>query len=277
MNTSFIHEELLETAKASPLAVSRHDKLAWTSLFFRQYMVEDPVGSKPHRPGNRGIKPLERFYDTFIDPNEITFHVDQDIVAGNIVARDVTIEITMTASVTAYVPMHLLYKMASEDGIPKIQSLRAHWELFPMIKQVVSKGLPGIIALNSLGFRMMRVQGIGGILGFARGFFGIYSKGKDMVGSFVEAANQSDSAKLVSLFDKDNQGIAFPGEERNETPESFCKERETILAVCKLISSGYFTSFTFAERSNEAEAKGIGVFRFNPGTRKIQSAHFYRN
>ena len=60
-------------------------------LFTPGGLVEDPVGSRPHR----GRHAIERFYDTFIGPRDITFHRDTDVVVGNTVVRDLELEVTM--------------------------------------------------------------------------------------------------------------------------------------------------------------------------------------
>ncbi len=94
--------ELLATVARSPAAVAAGDRAAWVSIFAHFNIVEDPVGSRPHhsgifdaKAGKRCQAPLERFFDTFIAPNDIRFHVDRDIVCENHVVRDLTIEISM--------------------------------------------------------------------------------------------------------------------------------------------------------------------------------------
>src|ERR1035437_759723 len=136
MTNKFTREDCMNTVMRSPQAVAIHDKDAWLAIFARYNIVEDPVGSTPHvsgvydcRSGVRGPGPLGRFFDTFIKPMDIVFHVDRDIVCGLGVARDLTIEIRMTPKVTVRVPMHLLYELVDEDGALKIQRLAAHWEL----------------------------------------------------------------------------------------------------------------------------------------------------
>ena len=135
-------DDCLRLVERSPAAVRAHDKQAWLALFAIHHVVEDPVGSTPHRtgvPGNRGRQrgaaPLSRFYDTFIAANDIRFHVDRNIVCGLHVVRDLTIEIAMSPQVTVHVPMHLLYELTEEGGELRISRLAAHWELWPMLRQ----------------------------------------------------------------------------------------------------------------------------------------------
>jgi hypothetical protein len=282
MNNPPASDEVLAVAKASPDAVARHDKEAWVALFATHAVIEDPVGSRPHhgglhdrRSGVRGTGPLERFYDTFIAPNDITFHVDQDIVAGRVVVRDVTIELVMAAGLNVRVPMHLLYEVTDQDGMLKIAHLCASWELFPMVRQVVSQGWPGLMVMKRLGIRMIANQGLDAALGFSKGVFGIHGAGKQTVLRFVEAVNRKDGAALATLFDPRSNGIGFPVGRRTLTPESFCSQVDVSLSVTKLISSGYVTSCTFTARSGGTESKGVGLFEFNSRTRKLHAARLY--
>ena len=274
--------ELLDVVKASPDAVARHDKAAWVGLFSTRAVIEDPVGSRPHhnglhdrRSGVRGAGPIERFYDTFIAPNAITFHVDQDIVSGRIVIRDLTVEIAMAAGVTVRVPMHLLYEITDEDGALRIAHLCASWELFPMVRQVLSNGWPGLMVMNRLGLRMVARQGLGAVIGFSKGMFGIHSAGKETVRRFVEAINRKEATALASLFDARNDGIAFPAGRKSFAPESFCNQVDVLLVVTKLLSSGYITTCSFTARAGETESRGVGLFEFNSRTGNLHAARLY--
>ena len=59
-------EELLELVNRSPAAVAIHDKQAWLELFSRAAVVQDPVGTAPHRRtgggdgATSGDDPLDR-------------------------------------------------------------------------------------------------------------------------------------------------------------------------------------------------------------------------
>jgi hypothetical protein len=282
MSDAHADDQLLDVAKASPDAVGRHDREAWVGLFSTHAVIEDPVGSRPQhnglhdpRSGICGSGAIERFYDTFIAHTDITFHVDQDIVAGPFVVRDLTIELTMAAGLTVHVPMHLQYEITEERGALKICHLRAHWEMFQMVRQVLTKGWSGMMVLNRLGLRMIGNQGAGSVVGFTKGMLGIHEAGKEVVRRFVEAVSRKDAVALAGLFDSRNGGISFPAERRAFTPESFCNQVDVSLSVTKLISSGYFTSCTFTGRSGETESRGVGFFEFNSLTRKLHSARLY--
>ena len=282
MNAMRSRDELLEIAKLSPAAVARHDKRAWVDLFSRHGIIEDPVGSRPHhnglydrRSGVRGAAPIERFFDTFISPNDITFHVDHDIVAAPLVVRDLAIELVMAPGVTARVPMHLLYEITEEEGALKIAHLRAHWEMLPMVRQVLNKGWPGLMVLNRLGIRLITTQGVGAVFGFSLALLGLHAAGKTALRRFVDAVNRKDRVTLASLFDERNDGIAFPAAGRCVAPESFCEQVDLSLSVTKLISSGYVTSCSFTVRSGDKESAGVGLFEFNSRTRKLHAVRLY--
>ena len=136
---TFRAEDCAALVERSPAAVAAKDKSAWLSLFARYNLVEDPVGSDPQisgvydrRTGYRSLARLSRFFDTFIAPNTIRFHVDRDVVCGLHVLRDLTIEITMSPTLVVRVPVHLLCELTIDDGALKIFRLAAHGELWPM-------------------------------------------------------------------------------------------------------------------------------------------------
>lgn len=155
-------EQLLAAAKASPAAVAAHDREAWVGLFASDGQVNDPVGSRPHQ--GRGA--IQRFYETFIAPNTIIFHVDHDIVCGMSVVRDLAIETIMSTGAALRVPMHLRYDLMEEGGTLKIHRLYAHWELAPMMAQMMGLGAKGLWTSTRLGVQMMHHLGLGGALGF---------------------------------------------------------------------------------------------------------------
>ncbi|HEX2213131.1 MAG TPA: ketosteroid isomerase family protein, partial [Mycobacterium sp.] len=104
--------DALAAVERSPAAFTAHDRDAWVGAFTFDGVVEDPVGSQPHR----GRTALGRFYDTFIGPREITFHRDVDIVVGSTVIRDLELEVAMSAGVTMRIPAYLRYDLAGDGA-----------------------------------------------------------------------------------------------------------------------------------------------------------------
>jgi len=275
-------QTLLRVAKQSPEAVGNHDKKAWVSLFARTSIIEDPVGSRPHvsgifdpKTGNSGMGRIARFYETFIEPNEITFHVERDIVADETVVRDLEIEIQMSPEVRVRVPMHVFYRLTEEEGELRIFRLAAHWEFLPMIKRVLSHGWPGIRAVGRLGMIMMQKQGLGGALGFSRAAFGISKQGVERVQDFVLAVHAKNDARLRQLFHSPTSSIAFPVGGSTYLPATFLEAGEVTLEVSKLISAGYVTTFSFSAEVNGNRHYGVGRFEFNAKSRRIENVRFY--
>jgi hypothetical protein len=181
--------ELLATVEASPRAVAAHDRAAWVGLFAPGATVEDPVGSRPHT----GQAAIERFYDTFIGPNGIAFFVENDVVCGMTVYRDLDIETTMSTGVTLRVPMHLRYDVERVGGELKIVTLHAHWELPTMIAQLLGAGLRGLVAGAKLTPQLLGNQGVGGALGFARGFVRVGPAGRRVATEMLQRAARGNT------------------------------------------------------------------------------------
>lgn len=156
---------LMEVVERSPAAAGRRDRHGWVALFTADGSVEDPVGSQPHV----GHTALGRFFDTFIAPRSVVFHRDLDIVCGDTVIRDLTLGIEMGAGVTMAVPAVLRYRLRAVDEELKIASLRAYWELPPMLMQFLGHGVSALPAGLTLTRTLLANQGLGGALGFLRG------------------------------------------------------------------------------------------------------------
>ena len=188
--------ELLATVERSPQAVAVHDRAAWVDLFAPDGRVEDPVGSRPHT----GRAAIERFYDTFIGPNDIVFHVDHDVVRGTTVFRDLALATTMSTGVTLHVPMHLRYDLTEVGGEWKIARLYAHWELPVMVGQLLAAGGRGLGAAAKLAPQLLGNQGVGGALGFTRGFVRVGAAGRRAATGLLEAAGRGDVAGVRAVL-----------------------------------------------------------------------------
>src|SRR5688572_30013235 len=109
-------QALLAYVARSPKLCAAHDRAGWCGLFAADAEVDDPVGSRPHR----GREAIERFYDTFIAPNALTFSVEHDIVCGMSVMRDLNILSVMSTGLRVTVPMHLRYDLVDDSGALKL-------------------------------------------------------------------------------------------------------------------------------------------------------------
>jgi hypothetical protein len=268
---------LLDTAMNSPRAVASHDRDAWLGLFADCHIVEDPVGSKPHfggvfdvATGVRGRGALERFFDTFIAPNNIVFHVDRDMVCDYHVVRDLTIEIHMAPTVITRVPMHLLYELVEQRGQLKIQRLAAHWELGPMLRQTAQPTLAHLRVNNALGARMFKLQGLSGVGGFMRALSSVGENGKAVVHRLGHALTQGDTKASLALFTTDAT-VAFPyGTEPIAPPTllSVCRQ----LSFTKMLAAGDAVTASFTLNN---EHRGVAFFYFNRRSLRISRAVFY--
>jgi len=165
MSTPTPRSELLATVERSPAAVAVHDRAAWVGVFRADGQVEDPVGSRPHV----GRAAIERFYDTFIGPRDISFRRDADIVVGNTVVRDLHLDVDMGHAVRMNIPAILRYDLDRGADGWKIVRLQAFWELPAMIGQFARSGRGAVPAGLAMAGALLRNQGIGGAVGFASG------------------------------------------------------------------------------------------------------------
>jgi Nuclear transport factor 2 (NTF2) domain len=182
---------LLAAVERSPQAAAAHDRAGWVGLFTTDGRIEDPVGSRPHV----GHGEIGRFYDTFIGPRDIAFHRDLDVVEGTAVIRDLDLEVAMGSAgsgVIMTIPAFLRYDLRETNGEWKIAKLRAYWELPSMMWEFLRNGVSAVPATIQLSQGLIRNQRLRGTAGFAAGFRRVGSRGKDLVGTFVDAAGSGD-------------------------------------------------------------------------------------
>ncbi|MCP9620609.1 hypothetical protein FOH10_24625 [Nocardia otitidiscaviarum] len=256
--------QLLATVEASPKAVAAHDRSAWVDLFAEGAGVEDPVGSRPHR----GRAALERFYDTFIAPNDIAFEVDHDVVCGMTVFRDLTIHTTMSTGVTLPVPMHLRYDIAEGDGGLRIAALRAHWELPGMITRLLGAGVPGMRAGMKLGPQLIGNQGVGGALGFLRALGGVGSGGKRAAARLLDAAGRGDATGVRTVLAPVAR-LEWPVGDRMSVDDFAV--RATGLRWRKPIAAGRTVTATV----DTPDGRGIAELDFTEHGTRVQAARIY--
>jgi hypothetical protein len=186
------HAELLAVVESSPAAAGAHDRRRWVDLFTEGAGIEDPVGSRPHR----GREAIERFYDTFIGPRDITFHGDTDFVVGSTVVRDLELEVSMADSLVMRIPAYLAYDVERCEGELKIGRLQAYWELPAMVGQFALGGLAAVPAGLSLSRGLLRNQGAAGTVGFMSGFRGVGARGKRHLAAFLGDACAGDEVSV---------------------------------------------------------------------------------
>ena len=194
MVTDLGNAEVMQLVRASPAAVADQDKQRWLALWARNYVLEDPVGSRPVRGAA-----LSRFWDTFIDGNDIRFEVHADFRAGDRVLRDVTIRTVLPTGAGATTPAHLLYELVCEDGRLRIRRMAAHWEVWPVYRQLLRPTGPHLRAVNAMTGRMLRHLGPTATVRFAGALRSVGDRGRSAVRQLVDAAGAGDGDALHVL------------------------------------------------------------------------------
>lgn len=224
--------DALAAVERSPAAFAVHDREAWVGAFTADGVVEDPVGSQPHR----GLSAITRFYDTFIGPRDITFHRDVDIVVGSTVIRDLELEVGMTSGLTMRIPAYLRYNVVDERGELKIAELYAYWEMPAMVGQFLRKGVRSMPAGLQLSKGLLTNQGLVGTLGFVGGVRGTGPHGKRRFREFLADAQTGDEVAMRRWLGKGARVTAG-----DHTPMSGADllSRLTGAGPRKVIGSGY--------------------------------------
>jgi ketosteroid isomerase-like protein len=275
-------EKLYELVKKSPELVDRHDREGWLGLFSSEAVVEDPVGGGLNRKGKdwRGDRDgLSRFYDIFIAPNDIKFTVNQDIVMGNEVVRDVLIRTRLPNGAVSEVAAYLIYRGVEEGGEVKLASLQAHWDFKGNAMRLLrNNGLKGIAASAGQFWSMLRIQGLKRVMLYLGAMYkGIFKKGIVTVNSFAAAVNAGDEAGLARLCEPDAR-IEYPAGKRTPASDFLKAEgKGRRLEVSGLRSAGWYTSCVFDAQGGGAKHHGVVFFQFNPKSKKIVSTWFFWN
>jgi hypothetical protein len=201
--------EVLALVRSSPTYVAAHDKTGWIGIFGDQYVIEDPVGSRPVRSEDAGA--LERFWDTFIAPNEIEFQVAQDWVEGFDVVRDVTIVTTLRPGVVVRTPAHLIYQTEYEDGSLSVRRMAAHWEPLPVYVQLMRPRWGHISAGAGQFIRMFRTLGVRSSLQFIGAARHIGRRRKTVVLDELKAKGITEAPKLIASGNSVTASFALDG------------------------------------------------------------------
>lgn len=253
-------EHLLAVVERSPQAAGAHDRSGWVSLFSADGRIEDPVGSRPHA----GHEQIGRFYDTFIDPRDIKFHRDLDIVFGTAVLRDLELEVAMGSTVTMYIPAFLRYDLREVNGDWKISELRAYWELPAMMLQFLRTGPGAVSPALALSKALFANQGLRGTAGFMAGFRRVGARHKKLVETFLDAVagrDRSGASRVVSptaamtLGDRDPLDLAELVEQLDGASPTKVTSASSTVAVS--LNSGHGRGILFADvawRGNAIEA-----------------------
>lgn len=275
-------DKIVTLVNRSPELVDLHDRGGWLNLFSSSAIVEDPVGAGQNRKGKdmrKGKDGLGRFYDIFIAPNSIKFTVHQDIVIGNEMVRDVSIQTVLPNGAVTVVPCLLIYRIVEEGGQLKFESLRAHWDFVGNAAALLKKnGLKGITAAIVQFSTMIKVQGLKRVIEYCGAMYkGIGRKGNKAVAAFADTLNAKDEAALMKLCDQDAV-IEFPAGKKVSARDFFkFTAKDLQISVSGTRSGGWYSSCVFAITGGGTNSKGVAFFQFKPKTKKICSARFFWN
>jgi len=273
-------DKLYELVKRSPELVDKHDREGWLALFSSSAVVEDPVGAGWNCKGRDwrgGCDALTRFYDIFIGPNDIKFTVNQDIVMGNEVVRDVLIHTRLPNGAVSEVAAYLIYRGMEEGGEVKLAGLQAHWDFKgSAISLLRNNGMKGVVASAAQFWKMFRIQGLNRVVEYMGAMYkGIFKKGIVAVNSFAAVVNAGDEARLARLFEADAK-IEFPAGKKMPASDFIKGEGKDLrLEVSGLRSAGWYTSCVFIAQKGGVGWRGVAFFQFNPKSKKIVSARFF--
>lgn len=256
-------QALLAYVARSPKLCAAHDRAGWVGLFATDAEVNDPVGSRPHR----GWEAIERFYDTFIAPNALSFAVEHDVVCGMSVMRDLNILSVMSTGLRITVPMHLRYDLVEDAAGLKLRRISAHWELPEMLRQQLGsvKGWQTSLQLTP---RLLRHQGLGGVFGFMRGLGGNGRAGKATLATFL-AALAAGNATAAGAFLADGATLEVPLGASVRLPELAAGVRK--LEWRKLIGAGDYASATIHLNGQ----RGVALCHFAEDPGRISSLQLF--
>lgn len=259
-------DHLLAAVERSPQAAAAHDRAAWVGLFTGDGRIEDPVGSRPHV----GPQQAGRFYDTFIGPRDITFHRDLDIVFGNVVLRDLELEVAMGSAVTMYIPALLRYDLREAGGEWRIARLQAYWELPAMMLQFLRSGTGAVSPAWQLSRGLVGNQRLRGAVGFLAGFRRVGARHKKLVQTFLGAAAEQDASAAARALSPD-AAITLGDSDALDLPElveqlngaSSTKALAAGSTVAASVSSDNGRGIVFADVAWRGDA--INRIRYFPG------------
>lgn len=264
MLSSATAEQLIAAVDQSPALVKIHDRNRWCGLYATDGQINDPVGSSPHN----GRAAIEKFYDTFIAPNTIAFRVEHNVVCGMTVVCDLQIRTTMSTGVTLEVPMHLRYDLVQEGGVLKIRRLYAHWELPFMIGQLLRTGPKGWWTACKLGPQLIANQGMGGMLGFMKGFLGHARGGKKVAEKFLKAICAGDLNAAGNCL-ASNCELELPFGESRPLADFAAPLRG--VQWRKMLAAGNALTVTIQLGGR----RGVALFRFDQGAGKISGVQVF--
>lgn len=269
----YTDKELLDKVNESPKNVGAHNKSGWVGLFGQSGIVEDPVGTQVYYAQNTPT--ISQFYDAFIQPNQIHFEIEYDIVSDmNVVRKAVVVSKTPSGFVIR-VPAYLLYQLHDENQSLQVKRMAAHWEMGQLTKSVVGKdgGLPSV--KDQAVWLFKTLGGYGSVKYFTQGLaFGVFGRGKRVASSLSYNLEFGRERKFLKAF-KSDASISLPGGKTISPSEFFQEFKGTKFEILNPISSGYTTSFEYTASREGHTGKGIGILHFTKFSQKIEKLEIF--
>lgn len=261
---AFTRDEILELAQRSPQCVRAHDRDGWLDLFSDDAAIEDPVGS-PAAPKSTGV--LARFWDAFIQPNEISFDVSADYTFANATLRDALIHTVTPSGVSVDVEAYLEYRITVRAGVRKVERMRAFWSLRKMVLFVMKSGPRAWFAMTGLFANMIRHLGIRWVARYLASLWRtVGERGAHTVNAIAKALNDRDEARLATIF-ASNAAIERAG--TLFRPEDLVNSLApgSTIAIEAPVVAGYHCAFRYVVSAPDAApARGIGILSFDAGS-----------
>ncbi|MGW0484171.1 nuclear transport factor 2 family protein [Nonomuraea sp. NPDC003214] len=114
-------------------AIGAGDRDAWLACYAPDAVLHDPVGGSPldpHGAGLRGRAALERFWELTVAPNQVRFEVAAVHPAGAEAAVVASVSARFATGARVGYDGVFVYRV---DGDGRIVSLRAYWDLGPVL------------------------------------------------------------------------------------------------------------------------------------------------
>ena len=106
-------------------------------------------------------------------------------------------------------------------------------------------GLKGLIDMCKMSWRMLRIQGFGGMMGYSKGLVsGIFGRGRTAVTRLAEAVSNGDESALAKLFHSAADCIVMLPEGRMLSPRQLLDEGAK-LTVTQITAAGWHVSCGF--------------------------------
>jgi hypothetical protein len=200
------------------------------------------------------------------------------VVAGYEVARDVVINTVLSNGMVTDVAAYLLYEIVEEDGALRLSRIGAHWEMTQTLLSTMSQGLRGLSSVMAVSWRLLRVQGLIGMMGYSRGILpGIGGAGVTTLEKFAQAVSDRDAHELQALFVENDAAVEWPIGTRRK-PEELLKQLPAGARwhFERPKSSGYVTACRFTLTAETGPTRsGIAFFHFDKDSRRIAQARFF--